>query len=435
MRKSFKIQHVSNNDVQNPALPPLRRKWAIWYNINVSMIRDTSLGAGRTKTIAFVSDSVLPTEISDLLKHVTTYAQERRSCTIRFILEDLLAQPSIFDGCDGILADACMPATIDILKASGLPVVLTSLLDGANLPCVEFSPEMNGRMAAEWFLHRRFTNFAFCGLSRYSFYERIEKAFAATVRNAGFDCAPYDREKMSVEAIRANPASVQAYLDEWIPTLPRRTAVFCIHDRRAALVIESCLRIGRAVPDDIAVMGRHNDIIVCACAPRAITSIDPNYRLQTYTALQLLEEIIDNPELAKEKKCIFIPPLGVIERESTNVYPVDPPWLAKALSLIDDNLDRHIALEDLAQAAGISQSALQKAIHKTFGMSVNKYILSVKMREAKRLIDHGGYSVKELAARTGFSTPSYFTRAYTAFYGLPPSQDSLSAGRSRGNMV
>jgi len=139
--------------------------------------------------------------------------------------------------------------------------------------------------------------------------------------------------------------------------------------------------------------------------------------------LQLLEEMIDNPELAKEKKRIFIPPLGVVERESTNVYPVDPPWLTKALSLIDDNLDQRIALADLAAAAGISQSALQNAIHKTFGMSVNKYILSVKMREAKRLIDYGGYSVKELAARTGFSTQSYFTRAYTAYYGRPPSAD------------
>lgn len=384
-------------------------------------VRDSKLGTKRTKTIAFVSDSVLPTEISDSLKHVTTYAQERRSCTIRFVMEDMIVQPSIFDGCDGILADACMPPTIDILKASGLPVVLTTLLDGVSLPCVEFSPEMNGRMAAEWFLHRRFTNFAFCGVSGYSFYERLEKAFAATVRDAGFDCATYDREKMSMEAIRAHPASVPSYLDEWIPTLPQRTAVFCIHDRRAALVIESCLRIGRTVPDDIAVMGRHNDIIVCACAPRTITSIDPNYRLQIFTALQFLEEMIDNPDIAKEKKTIHIPPLGVVERESTNVYPVDPPWLAKALSLIDDNLDRHIALEDLAEAAGISQSALQNAIRKTFGMSVNKYILSVKMREAKRLIDNGGYSVKELAAKTGFSTQSYFTRAYTAYYGRPPS--------------
>ena len=95
----------------------------------------------------------------------------------------------------------------------------------------------------------------------------------------------------------------------------------------------------------------------------------------------------------------------------------------KALLLIDSNVSKPIALSDLADVAGVSQPTLQGAIRKTFGMSANKYILSVKMREAKRLMDLGGYSVKELAAKTGFSTQSYFTRAYTAYYGHPPSAD------------
>ena len=387
-------------------------------------MRDSKLGARRTKIIAFFSEGIIPTEVSKMLELLVTYAQEKRSSTIRFVINGPTSQPDIFAGCDAILAGVINPESLNLLKATGLPVVLASFLDYADFACVDFFPEMTGTMAAEWFLHRRFTNFAFCGTFGHPFYECIGRAFSATLRDAGFDCITCDREKMNHESIRANPASVQAYLDEWIPTLPKRTAVFCVHDRRASLVIESCLRLGRAVPEDIAVMGRHNDITICSCAPRTITSIDQNLRLQTYTALQLLEEMIDNPELAKEKKRIFIPPLGVVERESTNVYPVDPPWLTKALSLIDDNLDQRIALADLAAAAGISQSALQNAIHKTFGMSVNKYILSVKMREAKRLIDYGGYSVKELAARTGFSTQSYFTRAYTAYYGRPPSADS-----------
>ena len=385
--------------------------------------RDSKLKKTKAKVIAFVSDSVLPTEITKQLEYATAYAQERRSCTLRFVMGEQSAKPDTFVGCDGILADISIPNTIELLKESGLPVVTTTFFDDSGFPTVDFSAEMTGAMAAEWFLHRRFTNFAFCGTSGYSFYEQLERAFATAVRKEGYDCITCDREKMCLDLIRENPDLVPPYLDEWIPTLPHRTAVFCIHDRRAALVIESCLRLGRAVPDDIAVMGRHNDITICACSPRTITSIDQNYRLQTYTALQLLEEMIDNPNLAKEKKMIVIPPLGVVERESTNVYPVDPPWLAKALSLVDDNLDRRITLEDLAAAAGISQSALQIAIRKTFGMSANKYILSAKMREAKRLADQGGYSVKELAARTGFSTQSYFTRAYTAYYGRPPSSE------------
>ena len=43
-----------------------------------------------------------------------------------------------------------------------------------------------------------------------------------------------------------------------------------------------------------------------------------------------------------------------------------------------------------ADVAGVSQPTLQGTIRKTFGMSANKYILSVKMREAKRLMDLGG---------------------------------------------
>ena len=387
-------------------------------------LQDRKFGKGKAKVIAFVSESIFPTQVSRTLDYAATYAQERRSCTMRFALEELSAQPNIFNGCDGILADVIKQETIELLKATGLPVVMATINDNPDIASVDFSPEMAGAMAAEWFLHHRFTNFAFCGTHGNLFYDRLGEAFSAALQNEGHDCILCDRERMSEEAIISNKVSVPAYLDEWIPTLPPRTAVFCVHDRRAALVIESCLRVGRAVPDDIAVMGRYNDITLCAYSPRAITSIDPNFRLQTYTALQLLEEMIDNPDAAKEKRHILIPPLGVVERESTNIYPVDPPWLAKALSLVDYNIDQRIALADLAAAAGISPSALQNAIHKTFGMSVNKYILSVKMREAKRLIDHGGYSVKELAARTGFSTQSYFTRAYTAYYGHPPSADS-----------
>lgn len=393
------------------------------YNTIVVKALNRKLDGRKAKTIAFVSESILPTQVGRMLDCAAAYAQGNRSCSIRLVLEKLLSRQGIFAGCDGILADVDRQDTIDLLKATGLPIVATTILDAPDIPYVDFSPEATGKMAAEWFLQRRFTSFAFCGTYGNLFYDRLEKAFSATLRNAGCSCISCDPRQMSFARILSNQSLVPSYLDEWIPTLPTRTAVFCIHDRRAQLVVDSCIRLGRDVPGDIAVMGRHNDTAICLCSPTAITSIDPNFRLQTYTALQLLEEMIDNPDSAKEKKSILIPPLGVVERESTNVYPVDPPWLAKALSLIDDNFDRHIALGDLAAAAGISQSALQNAIRKTFGMSVNKYILSVKMREAKRLIDHGEYSVKELAARTGFSTQSYFTRAYTAYYGHPPSAD------------
>lgn len=120
----------------------------------------------------------------------------------------------------------------------------------------------------------------------------------------------------------------------------------------------------------------------------------------------------------------------IIERESTATYPVNPPWLAKAPLLLDSNLDKPISAADLANAVGVSQTALQNSFRKAFGTTVGKYILSAKMHTARRLLGEEGLSVKEVAAKTGFSTPNYFCQTYHAFYGHPP-----SAERPRRNVV
>lgn len=116
-------------------------------------------------------------------------------------------------------------------------------------------------------------------------------------------------------------------------------------------------------------------------------------------------------------------PVGIVERESTATYPVNPPWLAKALLLLDSNLDKPISAANLANAAGVSQTALQKSFRKAFGTSVGKYILSTKMCAARRFLAEEGLSVKEVARKTGFATPNYFCQTYHAHFSHSPSSD------------
>ena len=117
--------------------------------------------------------------------------------------------------------------------------------------------------------------------------------------------------------------------------------------------------------------------------------------------------------------------MKVVERDSTAVYPVEPPWLARALSLLEINMDRPMTTADLATEAGVSQPTFQAAMRKQFGMRTGEYILSVKMREAQRLIDEGRLSMKEIAARTGFANQSYFTNVYKKYYGRAPSKRAI----------
>lgn len=386
---------------------------------------DSLLTGEKTKVIAFFTQSHNPEITTYLLSYANQYAQEHRNCAIRFLPDsspDFLVSLS---ECDGIFACIHHPGTYTKLReTTKRPIVCTTELDDPRASYVDADAKAEGAMAAEWFLSHRFVNFAFCSIGGdLSCFDVMGKAFSSTLKKAGFGCIMCDFEKLNVSAIESGRVTLPSYLDEWIPTLPPKTALLCKSDMTAALAIQACLRAKRAVPDDIAVMGVCNSVMICSSAGKAISSVAEDNRLLTYTALQMLEDMIDHPEKANGRQSVLIPPLGIVERESTRVYPVDPPWLAKALLLIDSNVSKPIALSDLADVAGVSQPTLQGAIRKTFGMSANKYILSVKMREAKRLMDLGGYNVKELAARIGFSTQSYFTRAYTAYYGHPPSAD------------
>lgn len=378
----------------------------------------------KTKVIAFVAENLNPETPAKLLTYANEYAHEHRTCTIRFVSDKAPDIFTILSECDGIFADIPGTTYAKLRESVGIPIVCDTVIDIPNAAYVDSDPEKEGVMAAEWFLAHRFANFAFCSVSgEFLALDNIGKSFAKALKNAGFDCITCDPQKLNFAAIKAGRVTITSYLDEWIPHLPPKTAVLCKSDMMASRVIQACQRTGRSVPDDIAVMGIGNSAMICSSGIKAISSIAEDYRLQTYTALRLLEDMIDHPEKAKERPTALIPPLEVIERESTQTYPVNPPWLAKILLLIDENIAKPIALTDLADAAGVSQPTLQNAIRRTFGMSANNYIVSTKMREAMRLVKLGGYSVKEIAARTGFSSQSYFTRAYTAFYGRPPTAE------------
>ena len=374
----------------------------------------------RVKTVAVVSDIVMPTVRSEYLIGIAKYVQARQDLAIRCIdLKNIKAGNALYD-CDGVILDTDDKKVLEIVKASGLPIVdTTCLTEDPNFIRVDNDIKAAGVMAAEWFLRRGFKNFAYCG----AFLIEAE-GFAGTVATAGYDCLIFDEEKITGKKLTMDHLPrLLSGLKAWIPQLPPHTAVLCSNDIRAQHVLDVCIKCGRAVPDDIAIMGQYNDIAVCTCAPVTITSIDTNIQGVSSAAMRILDAAMNRPFKRKLRPIFHVPPIGIVERKSTATYPVKPAWLANALLLLDSHLNKQISAADLAEAAGVSQTALQKAFRTTFAKSVGKYIVSVKMRTARRLFKEEGLSVKEVAARTGFSSPSYFCHAYQDFYGHAPSAD------------
>lgn len=100
------------------------------------------------------------------------------------------------------------------------------------------------------------------------------------------------------------------------------------------------------------------------------------------------------------------------------------------LAAVDAYLDAHLknaTPKGAAAAAGVSEAALRRA-YRDRGASYAGALHAARMREAARLVRSIDMKLYEVAARLGYDNAKNFTRAFRAYYGLPPSEYRGDAG-------
>lgn len=102
---------------------------------------------------------------------------------------------------------------------------------------------------------------------------------------------------------------------------------------------------------------------------------------------------------------------------------------------IRGHLSERIRLDHLCRRAGCSSSTLLRAFGRAKGATPYQYLESVRISEAKALLDQG-LPPAEVALRTGFTDQSHFTNCFTRFLGLAPGayRDQAAKKRPRKGM-
>ncbi|MFG6447082.1 helix-turn-helix domain-containing protein [Roseateles sp. BYS180W] len=97
--------------------------------------------------------------------------------------------------------------------------------------------------------------------------------------------------------------------------------------------------------------------------------------------------------------------------------------LGRVLALVHARLEQSLSLNELAQAACVSVSALLRLFHKELGCTPAAYIRAQRLEAAQQELRSGqARSIKALAARWGFQSPSRFSQAYRARFGVLPTE-------------
>ena len=279
------------------------------------------------------------------------------------------------------------------------------------------------------------TNFAYCGMPGIAFSDKRQDAFADPETHVFVPSRkPYvGKGDFYTEHIDRLPDS--AAMKKWLLGLPKPIGVFCCNDLRAVQLERIAVECGLRVPKDIAVLGVDNDTMLCSFAEVPLSSILPNSFKVGYDAARILSTIMSRQITKKPHRVHSVPPGKLVERMSTEFMPVDPPWLGKVLMHIEANMRRPIGAREIFDLAERSGTYVEQIFKRKLGQSVQAYITSVKMREAKQLLGDNHLRISEVGYQCGFSSPQYFCRTFTAHFGMSPKAYRLAKPQLRSGRI
>ena len=322
---------------------------------------------------------------------------------------------------DGIIARIADDRMAERLLHSGIPVVdVFCQKVRPGIAGVDADNRRIGRMARDFFTERGFKHTAYCGVPGTAFSDARADAFS-TDRTFIYQCKstrPIDESQFFAERADRTPDARE--LKSWLKRLPKPVAVFCCNDLRAIQLQQAARAINLRVPEDVAILGVDNDTILCSFAETPTSSINPNAFQVGYDAARILRAIMLKKPTRRAHKIHVVRPGRLIERNSTELMPIDPPWLGEILMHIERNMRRHVTASEIFDLAGRSSTYVESVFREKLHTSVQAYVTSVKMREAKRLLADHSLRISEIAYLCGFTSPQYFCRAFTATFGRNP---------------
>ncbi len=97
--------------------------------------------------------------------------------------------------------------------------------------------------------------------------------------------------------------------------------------------------------------------------------------------------------------------------------------LLAAIESMEAHIETPLAPADIAAAAGISTRQLERLFRRHLDDTPGGFYLKLRLRHARELLQNTALGVLEVATASGFGSAAYFSRAYRARYGRPPTRD------------
>ena len=355
----------------------------------------------------------------DLLYGIRSYVREQASWSIYLTEhgrgETLPEWIHKWEG-EGIIARVENQTIANALLKTGTPTVDVSFgLERSPFPRVATDSNAASRLAFEHLRERGFRDFGYCGDARYHWSNMRQRHFSEHLRTAGFSCNLFHEQRTE------NPISWERTIENlarWVKQLPKPVGILACYDIRGQQVLEACRRLGVQVPDEVAVIGIHNDEMLCDLCDPPLSSVIPNARRAGYEAAAMLARMMKGEKLSPQ--VVLLEPLGIATRQSTDVIALDDPRIAQAVRYIREHANTRLTVDDILRVVPMSRSVFERRFKRALNRTPHEHILAVRITRVKSLLATTDLTLSAIAERTGFEHAEYMSVAFKRATGVSP---------------
>ena len=298
------------------------------------------------------------------------------------------------------------------LKEAGIPLVSSAYRDLApDVTTVLADSPAVARLAAEFFLQAGFWNFAFYGYPGITYSDVRETEFRNLLEKRG--------KTLHIPPLGSHPcADRQGYeplaytgdrlIEEWLLGLLKPVAVLACNDHCGQQILHCAQECGIDVPGEMAVLGVDNDDVLCSlCHPR-LSSIELDGEKIGHAAALALDGLLR--KTARPGSLVLIPPLRIVERQSTGIPPMENPMMIKALRIIRDSVRDPLNTKELCAELNCSRTKLDILFKEHLGRTPSAEINRARLKHVLGFLHGTNMSVKEIASLCGFSSAPGLSR-------------------------
>ena len=360
-------------------------------------------------------------------RHLETYAGVHKyadeagwDCVTTPSVARVLHPNSSVASFDGILGRITEPLAQAAQKIE-IPAVNVWLNSPAgNIASVLADFETSGEMAAQHLVGRGFRRFGYMGFLREKDARFQIQGFREILKPLGFRLSTYRFPRTGLGGEGLGWERFLEGLEQWVETWEPPIGVLVGNDLHCRYLIETCRAKDLKVPQDIAIVGTSNEPAICSSPYPTLTSIDLDYELIGYRAASKLDEMMNGGESSKLIE--YSPPKGLIPRQSTDSLAADDPLVANALRFISENGHERILVDDVVFSSGTNRRTLERKFRASMGCSIAEEISRLRIERSKRLMMETDDSFKSLAMDLGFRNADHFSKVFTRFEKITPSQ-------------